>query len=91
MNHVRSAFDRLARGAAWLPVIALYLYLTAQPARACSVCYGDPDSDLARGAVQGVIFMIGVVAFVLVSIATVAGVWIARARRLSREIESDAP
>jgi len=57
---------------------------------ACSVCFGDPDSDMAKGAVSGVLFMIGVISCVLVGIASVAGVWIVRARRLARQF-SGAP
>lgn len=72
----------------WTGVVALaLLLLVPQVARACSVCFGDPNSDLAKGAVRGVAFMIGVVSFVLVGIASIAGVWIVRARRLHGEIE----
>jgi hypothetical protein len=39
---------------------------------ACSVCYGDPASQLSKGAVAGALFMIGVVAFVLTGFALFA-------------------
>lgn len=68
---------------------ALWLVLPVE-ALACSVCFGDPDSDMAKGAVSGVLFMIGVISCVLVGIASVAGVWIVRARRLARQF-SGAP
>jgi len=58
------------------------LLLAPRTVEACAVCFGDPDSDLAKGAVRGVAFMIMVTAVMLLSIASIAGVWIVRARRL---------
>ena len=49
---------------------------------ACSVCFGDPSSALSKGATAGVIFLLGVIAFVLGWIATLIFVWTRRARRL---------
>ncbi len=68
-------------------VAALGIVLGPQLAHACSVCFGDPNSDLAKGAVRGVLFMIGVVSFVLIGIASIAGVWIVRARRIQQELD----
>lgn len=51
-------------------------------ARACSVCFGDPESLMAKGAVAGVATLFGVVAFMLCSIAGVALFWVQRGRRL---------
>ncbi len=67
-----------------LPVVlvGLILALAADAARACSICYGDPDSDMGRGAVWGVAFLGAVVAVVLLGMATTAACWIVKARRL---------
>ena len=69
-----------------LPV--LIVLATPALASACSVCFGDPNSDLAKGAVRGVAFMIGVTSCVLIGIASVTGVWIVRARRIARSSDS---
>ena len=37
---------------------------------ACSVCFGQSDSPLAKGANWGVFFMLGVTAIVLAAFAT---------------------
>jgi hypothetical protein len=52
---------------------------------ACSVCFGDPASPLTKGAAVGVFFLMGVIAFVLGWIATLAFVWARRARRVAHE------
>jgi hypothetical protein len=49
---------------------------------ACSVCFGDPTSPLAKGAEAGVWVMIGVIGFVLVAIAGIAVYWAQRAKML---------
>lgn len=57
-------------------------------ASACAVCFGDPESDLARGAVRGVIFMVGVITMVLAGIGFVAISWSRKARRLAEAGET---
>ncbi len=49
---------------------------------ACSVCFGDPNSSLTKGATFGVIFLLGVVVFVLSGIGIISFVWARRAQRL---------
>ncbi len=49
---------------------------------ACSVCFGDPHSLLSRGAFWGVLFLLGVVGFVLSSVASVIVIWAGRAKKL---------
>jgi hypothetical protein len=56
----------------------------ASPTFACSVCFGDPDSPLTKGALMGVYVLVGVVGFVLLSIAATGVYWIQRSRRLAR-------
>jgi len=63
----------------------------ASTVRACSTCYGDPDSAMAKGAVMGVYVMIGVVSFVLAGIAGTSLYWMQRSRRLSAAGDNTAP
>ncbi|HRX84443.1 MAG TPA: hypothetical protein P5572_05425 [Phycisphaerae bacterium] len=87
MNRLRSIRALRLR---WVAVCSALLVLVApQAARACAVCFGDPNSDMAKSAVRGVAFMIGVTVFMLLSIASIAGVWIVRANRLQRDIDLD--
>ena len=48
--------------------LLLTLFLNAQSAFACAVCFGNPDSDQARGAMMGVYILLGVITFVLCGI-----------------------
>ena len=50
-------------------------------ARACAVCYGNPESDMAKGAAAGVLVLMGIVVSVLVGIVGVTLFWMRRARR----------
>lgn len=65
-------------------LVGLILAVSADAAWACSVCYGDLDSDMGRGAIWGVASLAGVVALVLLGIATTAACWIVKARRIGR-------
>ena len=55
---------------------------SAQPAIACSVCYGDPNSALAKGVNAGVLVLGGVVSVMLLMIASVFVSWMRRAAAL---------
>jgi hypothetical protein len=57
----------------------------APSALGCAVCFGDPDSDLAKGAVRGVLFLAAVIGGLLLSIAGIAVGWSMKARRLNLE------
>lgn len=48
---------------------------------ACSVCFGDPASNLSRGAFWGATFLAGVVILVLASIGMTIIVWSCRSHR----------
>lgn len=50
---------------------------------ACSVCFGDPNSSLTKGAMAGVIVLLGVVGFVLGWIATLIFCWARKAHKLA--------
>ena len=54
----------------------------AQPAMACSVCYGDPNSPMTHGAQAGVLVLLGVVGGVLLLIASLLLFWMRRAAKL---------
>jgi hypothetical protein len=51
---------------------AVLTFLALHPAalRACSVCYGDPDSNTSRALGWGVAVLLGVVVTVLAGITT---------------------
>jgi hypothetical protein len=62
--------------------VAAVVALAAVPARACSVCYGDPESPMARGALWGVV-VLGAVTYGLLMLFVGTGVyWWRRSRRM---------
>lgn len=60
-----------------------------EPAAACSVCFGDPDSNMARSAVIGVLFLAAVIVSVLATIASLAVCWSRRAKLLESQAAAD--
>ena len=42
--------------------------LGAQPALACSVCFGDPSSGLSQGAQAGMLVLLGEIVVVLIAL-----------------------
>ncbi|MHC4065928.1 MAG: hypothetical protein ACYSUI_15715 [Planctomycetota bacterium] len=67
----------------WIPILpgVAAALLCGETARACSVCFGDPDSTMAQGALSGVLVLGGVVVGVLAGIAATALCWMVKARR----------
>ena len=57
----------------------------AQPAMACSVCYGDPNSPMTHGVQAGVLVLLGVVGVVLMLLASLLLFWMSRAAKLEGE------
>ncbi len=57
-------------------------FMLCDPAFACAVCFGDPDSDLAKGAVAAVVLLGCVIFCVLLGIAGTAVHWSRKARQL---------
>ena len=47
---------------------------------ACAVCFGDPNSKMSQGLFAAIYLLLGVVAFVLGSIAVTALTWAKRAK-----------
>jgi len=58
-------------------------------AQACAVCFGDPNSNMARSALVGVLFLGVVILSVLVTIASMAICWYKRAKRLESQWLTD--
>ncbi len=56
----------------------------AQVARACATCFGDPESNIAKGAVAGVV-VLGAITYCLLMLVAGTGLfWYVRSRRLAR-------
>ena len=64
-------------------LLGFVVLLCAHPALACSVCYGDPGSPMVQGVQAGVLVLLGVVATVLVGLASLLIFWMRRASKLS--------
>lgn len=69
---------------AWALALALF---ATDPVAACSVCFGDPESPMTRGAVAGVMVLGGVVGFVLVCIASTSLYLVYRGRVVARRFD----
>ncbi len=55
---------------------------TAERAAACPVCFGDPDSDMTKGAVWG-IFVLGLIIYgMLTGMVGIGIAWFVRAKKL---------
>ena len=51
--------------------------------QACSVCFGDSESLMVKGAVVGAYFLVGVIGFVMLSIVGTTLFWAHRSRQLA--------
>jgi len=78
-------FKHVPRRPGLVAVVAFSPWLAVSAACACSTCFGDPDSQMVKGAVMGVYVMIGVVSCVLVGFTGAGLFWIRRSRRLTRK------
>ena len=66
-------------------LIGLASGLMAQPALACSVCFGaDPNSLMNQGVQAGVLVLLGVVGVVLTGLASLLLFWVRRAAQLAQ-------
>ncbi len=64
-------------------LIGLASLLIAQPALACSVCFGgDPSSSMNQGVQAGMLVLLGVVGVVLTGLASLFLFWMRRAAHL---------
>ena len=55
-------------------------FLLSELPMACAVCFGDPSSSMTKGAIAGMLSLLGVVLFVLTGIAVTGITWARRAR-----------
>jgi hypothetical protein len=67
-------------------LIALVV-LRADLARACAVCFGDPNSQLTKGAEQGVWFLLGIMVLVQVGF----GIFFFHLRRRAQRFRDPMP
>ncbi len=67
-------------------LIGLASLLIAQPALACSVCFGaDPSSSMNQGVQAGMLVLLGVVGVVLTGLASLLLFWMRRAAHLEAQ------
>ena len=65
-----------------LSALLATLLLDADYAAACPVCFGDPDSEMARGAMWGILVLGIFVYGVLMGMVGIGVTWFIRARKL---------
>ncbi len=68
----------------WL-FLGTLLFAVAEQAQACTFCFGDLNSDSARSVKMAILFLLGVVVFVLGMIASVILRCIVRARKIQNQ------
>ncbi len=69
--------------------IGLASLLIAQPALACSVCFGgDASSSMNQGVQAGMLVLLGVVGVVLTGLASLFLFWMRRAAHLKAQVEA---
>ena len=69
-------------------LMALVTLSSAQPALACSVCFGDPNSSMTQGVQAGMLVLLGVVGVVLTLLAALVIFWMRRAAHLDAQVET---
>ncbi len=62
--------------------------LIAEPALACSVCAGDPNSALSQGAQAGMLVLLGVICMILTGLAALVLFWMRRAAQLEAKVDA---
>ena len=70
-----------------MPLVALVgasVTWQAETVWACSVCFGDPESPMAKGVVAGVLVLVSVIGAVLLGVAGTGLFWVSRSRALAR-------
>lgn len=72
--------------------VALVLILAASPsAWACAVCFGNAESPLTQGAQKGVVTMLIITYFAIVSTLGMVGFTVFRARRRLKQSSAPCP
>lgn len=76
---------RTAPWRSWAFLLTIVLLRAAEPqVLACSVCFGDPESAMAKGAVMGVLTLGGIIGSVLLMIVGTGAFWLHRSMKLAR-------
>jgi len=84
-----SPLGQIRLGSLSLAILACLLTcLIAQPALACSVCAGDPNSTMVQGVQAGVLVLLAVVGVVLSGVAALLLFWARRAANLKRLVDA---
>lgn len=63
------------------------LVLSVPSAFACSVCFGDPNSDMSKGVTAAVILLLSVITGVLIALGVIIVRWSRRAKKLYPTLE----
>jgi hypothetical protein len=66
-------------------LVVIVLILLPQIASACPVCYGDPNSPMAKGTSNAIVFLLSVVGFVQIGFVALFWSFWRRARDLRRK------
>jgi hypothetical protein len=69
-------------------LVAAAVVLTPIVANACPVCFGDPNSAMAKGTNNGVFFLLGIVGFVQIGLGAMFIAFWRRARALRARRDS---
>ena len=64
-------------------VVASVHLTVVSDAVGCAVCFGDPNSAMAKGAEAGILVLLGVIGTMLLSIVGVIVFWARRAKRFA--------
>lgn len=75
----------------WAIVLLAVAFIASAPASACSVCQGDPNSNMVKAAQGGVVVMVLVTYGVLMIFGTMIAVCFVRYRRLVRSGTGTTP
>ena len=66
-----------------LVLVVVFLFGAVPQTLACATCFGDPNSNLSKGVVWGVLVLVSIVACVLAGFTGVGIFWMKRARYLA--------
>ena len=69
-------------------LVGLVTLSSAQPALACSVCFGDPNSAMTQGVQAGMLVLLGVIGVILTLLAALMIFWMRRAAQLNAQVEA---
>ena len=80
--------ERVAEGRVRGAILTAVLLLAPTIASACPVCFGDPNSAMAKGTNNGIFFLLGIVGFVQIGLGAMFIAFWRRARALRARRDS---